>query len=260
MFWLKKIIAPFFYPLPLVVLLLGIGLGLLWFTRKQRWGRILTTAGFLLLLGFSLYPGPWLLVRPLERAHPDGLLTFMQKNPTALPKYIVVLGGGHVSDPNLPLTSQISPGSLVRLTEGIRLLRKIPEARLVLSGGRITDPVPNAVVMARIAESLGVRAADIILEPRPLDTHDEARFLAPLLGTEPFVLITSAGHMPRALALFRKAGTDPIPMATHHYLKTSPGPPSPRNFLLPQEGNIEACRAAIHEYLGLFWSRLRGQT
>ena len=44
------------------------------------------------------------------------------------PKWIVVLGGGHVSDPSLPANSQINPAALARVVEGVRLYKAIPGA------------------------------------------------------------------------------------------------------------------------------------
>ncbi len=48
MFLFKKLLAPFFFPLPLCLAFLGLGLMLLWFTRRQRAGRTLVTLGTLL--------------------------------------------------------------------------------------------------------------------------------------------------------------------------------------------------------------------
>ena len=82
------------------------------------------------------------------------------------PKWIVVLGGGHVSDPRLPANSQISAAALGRVVEGVRLHKAIPGSKLLLSGGAVFDPVPEAEVMARIAVLLGVKPQDIRLETR----------------------------------------------------------------------------------------------
>lgn len=45
MFVLKKIIAQFFFPVPLCLEILVIGLFLLLFTRKQRIGKFIVTIG-----------------------------------------------------------------------------------------------------------------------------------------------------------------------------------------------------------------------
>jgi len=77
-------------------------------------------------------------------------------------KFIIVLGGGHVSDPKLPITSQITKNTLVRLVEGIRLYRKHTNSKLILSGGSVYGSVTNAEIMADVAKELGVVEKDII--------------------------------------------------------------------------------------------------
>ena len=78
-----------------------------------------------------------------------------------------MLGGGHVSDPRLPANSQISAAALGRVVEGVRLYKAIPGSKLLLSGGGVFDPVPEAEVMAQIAVLLGVKPQDIRLEATP---------------------------------------------------------------------------------------------
>src|SRR2546430_196102 len=109
MFLLKKIIAPLFFPVSLSAELLLIGLVLLWFTKKTRAGKIFVTAGTLLLLvsGYGFISDR--LVLPLEHHYPALLNVQTVTMPV---KWIVVLGGGHTSDPNVPTTSQISNPSL----------------------------------------------------------------------------------------------------------------------------------------------------
>jgi uncharacterized SAM-binding protein YcdF (DUF218 family) len=72
-------------------------------------------------------------------------------------KWIVVLGGGHTSDPKLPITSQISGNSLVRLVEGIRIYNGLPRSKLILSGGSPFEKISNAQVLADVAVAIGVK-------------------------------------------------------------------------------------------------------
>lgn len=72
-----------------------------------------------------------------------------------------------------------------------------------MSGGGVFDPVSNAEIMARVAMEIGVPERDIILESKSKDTKDEARFIKPIVGNEPFVLVTTASHIPRSMALFK---------------------------------------------------------
>ncbi len=261
MFILKKIISSFLYPFPISLLLSFLGLYLLWFTTKQRAGKILISTGLVILTLFSYHVLVDSLLRPLERQY-DTIeiksLPPVQKaeNKSAI-KFVVVLGGGHTSDPELPLISQIGRSSLVRLIEGIRIYRKYPGAKLLLSGSGGSDPVSNAEVMARVAREIGVPERDIILESKSKDTKDEAQLIKPIVGNEPFVLVTTASHIPRSMALFRKLGMDPIPSPVGHSVSDNQGL-SVYSFF-PNAGNLGKADLAIHEYLGMTWAKLRGQ-
>ncbi|KHE93769.1 MAG: envelope biogenesis factor ElyC [Candidatus Scalindua rubra] len=261
MFILKKIISAFLLPLPLSLLLSFLGLYLLWFTAKQKVGKILVSVGLIILTLFSYRVVADKLLRPLERQYDTFEITSSSavpetENESAI-KFVVVLGGGHTSDPELPLLSQINTSPLVRLIEGIRIYRKFSDAKLLLSGGGAFDPVSEAEVMAGVAREMGVPESDIILESKSKDTRDEAMFIKPIVGKEPFVLVTAASHIPRSMALFKKLGMNPIPSPIDHSIKDRDGL-SLFSFF-PSTGNIQKTELAIHEYIGMIWSKLRGQ-
>jgi len=261
MFILKKIISAFLNPLPLSLLLSFLGLYFLWFTNKQKTGKIVVSVGLVILTLFSYRVIADKLLRPLERQYDK----FEIKSSTAVTetedksaiKFVVVLGGGHTSDPELPLISQLGKDSLVRLIEGIRIYRKYPGAKLLLSGGVVFDPVSEAEIMARVAREIGVPEGDIVLESKSKDTRDEALFIKPIVGNEPFVLVTTASHIPRSMALFKKLGMNPIPSPIGHSIRDRQG--LHFYYFFPNTGNLFKTELAIHEYLGLTWSKLRGQ-
>jgi uncharacterized SAM-binding protein YcdF (DUF218 family) len=260
MFVLKKLLTQCFYPLSLGLAILILGLFCLWATRRQRLGKGLVTlgTGLLLLLSSSFFsPG---LLTPLESRYPALLhpetISWEGHQGEVSPRWIVVLGGGHVTDPRLPANSQIIPAALGRLVEGVRLYRAIPGSRLLLSGGGGFDPVPEAEVMAQIAVLLGVKPDDMVLEPYSQDTADEAEIIANMIGREKIILVTSAFHMPRSMALFKKRGLQPIPAPTDYLVRKAQGPQILRFF--PSPGNLELMATAVHEYLGLAWAYLRG--
>ena len=99
-------------------------------------------------------------------------------------------------------------GGEERIAEAVRLAHDYPEAELVITG-------------AGDAETLKARSlpADrVLIEPRATTTYENAVFTARLLGARAqrrWVLVTSASHMPRAMATFRKAGVavDPWPVS-----------------------------------------------
>jgi uncharacterized SAM-binding protein YcdF (DUF218 family) len=261
MFILKKILAQFMSPASLSLGISLIGLLLLVFTKRQRVGKVFVSIGLFLMLLFSYSVIPNYLLRPLEGKYDPYYIQLPNKSfesegmqPV---KFVVVLGGGHISDPKLPITSQIGEESLVRLIEGIRIYKKYSRVKLILSGGRGFDPIPNADVMAHVAKELGVDENDIILESQSKDTKDEAQLIKPLVGNDHFILVTSASHMPRSIALFKKLGMNPIPAPTGYLVIRKQGL-SPSSFF-PGAGNLRKAEAGFHEYLGIAWAKLRGQ-
>jgi uncharacterized SAM-binding protein YcdF (DUF218 family) len=259
MFVLKKIVALCLYPLSFCLGILILGLWFLWATRRPRLGKWLVTLGTVLLLLLSVPDISRLTLIPLESRYPALLhpetVSWGQTRGTS-PRWIVVLGGGHVSDPHLPANSQISPAALGRVVEGVRLYKAIPGSKLLLSGGVVFDPVPEAEVMARIAVLLGVKPQDISLETDSWDTADEAELIAKMIGPGTIILVTSAAHMPRAMALFRKRGLQPIPAPADFHVRGAQEPFPGRVF--PSSSALSGVKVAAHEYLGLVWAWLRG--
>lgn len=251
MFMFKKIVAPFFYPLAICFEVLLVGVLLLWFKRRQKLGKILVSIGIGLLVLSGISVTPSILLRPLEYKY-DAILDTRE---IADVKWIVVLGGGHVSDPRLPSGSQLNAPSLVRLVEGIRLHRMLPGSKLLLSGGTVYDPVTNAQVMAEAAFALGVKEENMVLESLSKDTKDEARLVGEMVGDTRFILVTSASHMPRSMALFKKLGMQPVPAPTDYHVKR----PLKFRLHLPSGNNAHKTQIAIHEYMGLIWAKMRGQ-
>ncbi len=255
MFLFKKIVPLFFFPVPLCLELLLGGLALLWFTRWQRAGKILVSAGAGLLLIFGYAFLPDLMLRPLERKYPP-VADLGAGQAGQAGKYIVVLGGGHTSDPNLPVTSQLNAESLYRVLEGVRLYKAGPGRKLILSGGGGGDPVPESQTMARIALIMGVNPPDIIQESTSLDTEEQARLISAMVGREKFFLVTSASHLPRAMAMFQKQGLLPMAAPVGHLVRQAPHW-SPTD-CFPNSAGLQRLEVTLHEYLGLAWARLRG--
>ena len=70
LFTLKKVIGNMLLPLPLMLLIIGAGLALLWFSRFQKTGKIFISIGWLALLLLSLQPVADRLLRPIESTYP----------------------------------------------------------------------------------------------------------------------------------------------------------------------------------------------
>jgi uncharacterized SAM-binding protein YcdF (DUF218 family) len=248
--WLKKLISYGLLPFPLALTLLVIGAVLLWFVSHQRKGRILVTMAAGLLLFVSWEPTSRWLLTPLSSFRPlqDPAVT------AAGARWVVVLAGGYDPSPGLPATSRLSGATLERLIEGIRIHRLLSGSKLLMSGGTRPghpDEIAASEVMVQAAEELGVPRAETARESRSLDTQDEAVFVREVVGQDRFVLVTSAMHLRRSMRLFQKRGMAPIPAPA--------GPGSGGISLVPSANQVALIEAAEHEYLGLWWSRWRGQ-
>jgi uncharacterized SAM-binding protein YcdF (DUF218 family) len=254
MFFFKKLIAPFLMPVPLCLTLLVVGLVLLWFTRRQRAGKYLATAGALLLLLFGYGFVSNRMLASLERQYQP---VADAREAAGRVRWVVVLGGGSSSDQSLPEGARLSEASLARLVEGVRLQRQLPESRLLLSGGSVFGSDADAHTMRTLAVELGVDSASLVLDTASPDTETQAEAVRARLGTEEFFLVTSASHMRRAVALFRKAGANPIPAPTHFIVQEG-RLLGPRD-LFPGSGGLRRAETAAYEYLGLAWAKIRGK-
>lgn len=259
----KKLFSQFFFPVPVVIFVCLAGLYVLWFTKKQKTGKVFVSIGIFLfvMLGYGI--GSNMAVSYLENQFPaydnnDSIKKFKASQGMG-EKFVVVLAGGHISNPDIPITSQLSNQSLVRLIEGIRIYRDIPGSKLVISGGKGGfDFVPNAIVMEAVARSIGVDVNDMILETKSNDTKDEAIYLKYLLMDKPFILVTSASHMPRSIAMFRKLGMEPVPAPAGHIVKGSNNEKINPVSFFPGGDAITRWEAAFYEYMGLAWAKVRG--
>lgn len=249
-FLLKKVIGLLCMPLSLAGILLVSGMTVLLVTRRQALAKTLLALGTLVALTASWPSLADRMLAPLERRY-DPLLHVMSAGNV---RHVIVLGGGHRSDTRLPETGRLSEASLARLAEGIRLHGMMENGRLVFTGGAVFDPVPHARIMALAAISLGVDERDILMLDTPMDTAQEALAVSELLGQERFVLVTSASHMPRAMLLFRMAGTHPVAAPTHFLVKDS-DQAHPGDYF-PSAGAMRRTERAVYEYLGLAWARM----
>ncbi len=254
-FFLKKLVAVFFYPVPIILMLMAAGLILLWRKRAPRATRVLLSAAFGLLFMLSFRPVGDAAIRSIESRY-----AVFEANPADSLRFawIVVLDGGYADVPGLPPEQKMSQASLARFVEGMRLARAYPHARLLFSGGSFTDEVrtTGSEIMRDAALEQGIDPERIRIENRSWDTDDQARLVRDIVADAPFLLVTSAAHMPRSVALFRKQGLDPTPAPAGFTVRR-------RGVLLPGEyipssDNLLKVRAALYEWMGIWYARLRG--
>ena len=259
MWVLRKIVSRFLFPIPLCLEVLALGL-LLCFTRRQKTGKAVVALSGLLLFFFASHSVSTLLLAPLEERYapisiqPEAPLSAELKDV----KFIVVLAAGFTGNASRPVELRLDDDSMARLVEGVRVSKVLHGCKLVLSGGPTFGGLPSiAATMAQVAQELGVDRRDMVLDEQSGNTESEALCVAPVVGKQPFILVTEASHMTRAMGLFRKQGAHPIPDPMGYY--TRPGQPFSLIDLVPDAEELRGSQRAVYEYLGLAWAKVRGK-
>lgn len=242
---IKTLAAQLLMPLPLLLGLLCVGL-LLIGAGRRRSGLGAAALALVLLLLASTAPVANRLLAPLEAeyaAKPE----LTQK---ADIEAVVVLGGGWQPDTSRSITGKLSESSAIRLLEGVRLWRQRPELPLVVTGAsRQANRLPVARGYARAAVALGVPGERLVVLDTPTDTGQEARAALEALGEgTALVLVTSASHMPRAMAHFRAAGLAPVAAPTHYLVATDS--PSVLSDWVPSARHLRKTERVLYEAMG----------
>jgi uncharacterized SAM-binding protein YcdF (DUF218 family) len=247
MFFVKKIFGCLLSPGVIILVILGLGLLKLTLANKpKRSGWALIFLGIVCYYFFTTAFLPQTLLFPLKSKYKP----LQQVQDIGKIDYIVVLSGDVRDNPQDPPTSQLGAATAFRVVEGIRLFHLFSEQpTLIMSGG--DQPVAGEVMVA-FARSLGVPAAKLLAETRSLDTYGNALGVKPIVKDAPFVLVTSASHLPRAMIIFQTLGMRPVPApADINIYSRNTG-----NRFLPAGEFLEEMEKAIHEYLGLVYLKL----
>ena len=256
MLLLTKILSQFAYPLLASLLLTASAGMLLWRGRRRSGALLLTVAiGWLWLWATPAF-SDWLRATVEQRYPPIPL----EQVPTA--DAIVVLGGlveaaapPERLEPNLGAATD-------RLWHAAHLYRAGKAPRILVSGGNLPWSrvmQPESSVMAELLQQLGVPAAAILQETRSRTTRENRDFSLLILqanGIRRILLVTSALHIPRALALFRATALDVIPAPTDFEIHT-PDNTHPLRWLPDAQALADGSRA-FKEYLGRWvdeWDR-----
>jgi len=255
-FFLSKTLGLLTVPSNLMMALglLGIVLLCTRFRRLASW-LIVTSLVLIALAGYS--PLGKILLLPLEQRFPRWDASH------GPPDGIVVLGGAIDPEVSVARGSVALNGSAERITATAELARRYPNARIVFTGGTssLDSNTPlEAPVAVKELLALGVAHDRITAEEQSRNTIENAVFSHLLADPKPgerWILVTSAAHMPRAIAVFRAAGF-PVEAYPVDYRTRGRDDAARLHTSLPE--GLEMTDHAIHEWAGLIIYRLTGRT
>ncbi len=258
--FLSKLIPIFIDPLGAVCLLLIIALGLCWINSK--WTPAVIGSALLILV---LSSNAWisnLLVQSLEWQN-------IPKGELPVAEAIVVLGGGTRSQayprPDVDLNDAGD-----RVWYGANLYRAGKAPKIIVSGGRLEwmgSGSPESEDLTKLLVRMGVPKADIIPESKSYNTYENAVNVKKILDAQEFktiLLVTSAMHMPRSMAIFKHQGIKAIAAPTDYRISQLELDEPNRQTqsailgLLPSATRFYETSQALREYIGLAVYKLRG--
>lgn len=254
-FALSKILWVVAEPGNFLLILLAAGFLMFW-TPWRRAGRRLVSLVVLILLVLAIFPIGANVIQALENRFPP---------PAELPAQVggIVVLGGMIDQIVTEKRGQPSiNGAAERLTEFAVLARRYPDAKLIFTGGSgklLSQDVKEADAVRPFLAALGMELDRIIFEDESRNTHENAVYSKQLgqpTPGEPWILVTSAFHMPRAVGCFREAGWTVIPYPVD-YNTTGTEEIDPTFNLL---GGLAGASAATKEWLGLMFYYLTGRT
>jgi uncharacterized SAM-binding protein YcdF (DUF218 family) len=218
----------------------------------KRTARLVLLASAVLLLVCSLPASSHFILASLEN-RPGGNLDSTSGAPA-----IVVLGGGLANANGRSGPVDIGPHS-DRLWMAFELYRAGKSPLILISGGSGSGSTPESLLAARVLRAWGVPPSAILTEEQSRDTHENAVFSQRILagrGINRILLVTSAVHMPRASATFRRTGLTVFPVPTDFI--TGGEDQGWALSLLPSAGALTDSAGAIKEWLGIAAYRVRG--
>lgn len=241
-FILSKLLDVFLFPSNAIgfLALAGLVLAVLGFRRAGGYALGLAAVG-LLALGWLPIGSAALLV--LENRFPQPQIGSKVTG-------IVVLGGEIDTHISAERNRIVLTDAAERLTKTAELSRRYPDARIILSGG-LSDRGRTESALARdLLVSIGVPAERIEIEERSRNTCENATQSKAVARPAPgdvWLLVTSAFHMPRAVACFRAAGFPIVPYPVDYYVS----PPDLRRLMPTITAGLDNADGAAHEWLGL---------
>ncbi len=251
---LSKLFTALFLPPGIFILILGICAV---FVKRYRW---LLAGSALLLYALSIHPVADRLLARYEEPFRETILPVRADA-------VVSLGGGNMRFNPIPLVDE----AFKRHIYALALAKKMDTPLIVSGTGErgyneylaLIDSLNSLepLLSKHLIEDCDADLSRfcIMAETRSSDTYENAKLSAEILqkNDPSVVVVTSAYHMKRALALFRLAGIKRVyPAAVNFYVDRSKMGFEAKD-LLPSVWALLNSYRALHEFFGMVKVKLR---
>uniref|UniRef100_UPI003342BB4A YdcF family protein n=1 Tax=Castellaniella defragrans TaxID=75697 RepID=UPI003342BB4A len=248
----NTLLANLIIPLNLSITLLVLA-AILFMARQRKTAMLLAVGGIGWVLFWSLPTSSLWAGGLLEQRYP-----YVQADRQPVEQAIVVLGGNTGNNRD-NWFEPYDPSTAISRTETALKLYEAGRAPIIIvSGAAFDGGQSEAHMMAAALRNRGVPSQAILQEGRSFTTRENAVYTAEILhhlGIDQVLLVTSALHMPRAIASFQKMGITPVaaPSPPQIVVPDQPG----FSFWEPDMRTLDASRSIVKEYLGLlvYWVR-----
>ncbi|MBU0488719.1 MAG: YdcF family protein [Bacteroidetes bacterium] len=175
--------------------------------------------------------------------------------PDSMDVVIVLSGGMAAGDPAMERIN--FRYNTDRFLQALNLYKKGKAKKIMISGGDaglISQGDIESHLLAEYFITLGIPESDIIIEDKSANTHENAKYSTEILKemypNGRFILITSASHLLRAYACFRKEGLNPLPYSVDR--QTGKRKYTLDHLILPSPEALDHWDKLIHEWVGVF--------
>jgi len=253
--YLSKILPIFVMPISLVLILALAALMLLRRDRKRAAAAFIVAAMAVLWVAATPFVAQS-LYRNLEARYPPLPLAQVPE------AGCIVLLGGALSPPLAPRVDVELSESVDRVYKTAQLYRAGKAKYVVATAGNqpwSLSPWAEADLIRDLLMEWGVPKDAIFLEGSSRNTRENALYSKNVIDSihcETSLLVTSAAHMPRAVAAFQALNVSIVPVSTDLRV-IDKGLPAPMDFL-PNAGALAMTSEAIRERIGSAVYRMQG--
>lgn len=175
----------------------------------------------------------------------------------------IVLTGGLMNEEKAPVENLYLGSHADRFAQALLLYKEGKIKKILITGGDlklISRPIKSeGILAAEFLIKCGVNPADIILEGKSVNTHQNAKFTAELLRrkypNQRYMLLSSAAHLPRAIDCFKKQSLSVTAFGTDYMAKK-------RRFLwvqlIPSGYALQDAQTLLHEWFGYLIYKVMG--